>query len=584
MVSSMADVARLIAEKDPDVRLDIYKDFLYRLSITEELCNKTRRAMGTNLGLGSFLSKMKLVSGNYYNSLYSLGVSTCLGIEDYYTAWKWIQKAKGRSFSDILGIRELETKEYVEEIFGDPALQTLLLEERQLMEQTNTATDVEALIKEQELMQCRQRMRESPGLSTLMAIREGVFEEIDWLFSNPTLRWLGDTRRCIFIDWFIPKTKGSDVIICTARTSDGRLFAIETPISVTKVNDWIEKNLAVPEHDILPIADKKSGNKRLWELNGLLCDLEKVVNEDDLLILCPAAPLHRIPLHGLQLFGRRILADTNLVIFSSSLAVHRQCLARAFEKTEAMDVVEGAEKNTRWHFFGVYQETEEKKAAEKDRIYEHIETLASYHSAGVSLDLDATPENFTSLAAEADLVHYHGHGHLNSSHVIEQGLILSSGKEKSKEQSEITSHISPAHSVLSIANIFRSKLGRRGFHLTMIACNSGVQDLKVGDEPLGLINSFLYSGASSVIGCLWAIPSRAGRSFSEKFYEALASTNMEERGYRTPQNVLNIAEAYRQAIRKMKDDKSTSVPYYWASFVLHGSWFTFGTQKSASGL
>src|SRR3954454_13632934 len=57
-----------------------------------------------------------------------------------------------------------------------------------------------------------------------------------------------------------------------------------------------------------------------------------------------------------------------------------------------------------------------------------------------------------------------------------------------------------------------------GAHVTLIACNSGKQDMSFGNEPLGMAPALFVAGASSVLATLWPIPSSAGQAFSDSFY------------------------------------------------------------------
>lgn len=71
---------------------------------------------------------------------------------------------------------------------------------------------------------------------------------------------------------------------------------------------------------------------------------------------------------------------------------------------------------------------------------------------------------------------------------------------------------------LSAEEIFAPTLNSPLVILT--ACESR-RDGSEGDEPLGPVSSFLYAGASSVIGTFWSVPTRAGRLFSKHFYQQI---------------------------------------------------------------
>jgi len=99
------------------------------------------------------------------------------------------------------------------------------------------------------------------------------------------------------------------------------------------------------------------------------------------------------------------------------------------------------------------------------------------------------------------------------------------------------------------------QLDLTGALVTLSACESGRNEVIIGDEPIGLMRAFLGSGASSLVVSLWLVQDEATASLMEKYYERL-------RGDVRP------VEALRAAQLAVKDEYSH--PYYWAPFILVG--------------
>jgi CHAT domain-containing protein len=99
------------------------------------------------------------------------------------------------------------------------------------------------------------------------------------------------------------------------------------------------------------------------------------------------------------------------------------------------------------------------------------------------------------------------------------------------------------------------QLDLTGALVTLSACESGRNEVFVGDEPIGLTRAFLGIGASSLIVSLWLVQDEATASLMERYYGQL-------RGNARP------AEALRSAQLAIKDKYSH--PYYWAPFILVG--------------
>ena len=99
------------------------------------------------------------------------------------------------------------------------------------------------------------------------------------------------------------------------------------------------------------------------------------------------------------------------------------------------------------------------------------------------------------------------------------------------------------------------KLDLTGALVTLSACESGRNEVFVGDEPIGLTRAFLGIGASSLVVSLWLVQDEVTASLMERYYEQLC-------GNARP------AQALRGAQLAIKDKYSH--PYYWAPFILIG--------------
>jgi CHAT domain-containing protein len=92
------------------------------------------------------------------------------------------------------------------------------------------------------------------------------------------------------------------------------------------------------------------------------------------------------------------------------------------------------------------------------------------------------------------------------------------------------------------------------------ACRTGLGREVRGEGLVGLSQSVLAAGASSVVASLWNVDDRATAALMERFYG-----EMLDRG-RPP------AEALRLAQLSLRSERRWSSPYYWGGFVLQGDW------------
>ncbi|MCJ1298943.1 hypothetical protein MMC08_001734 [Hypocenomyce scalaris] len=133
----------------------------------------------------------------------------------------------------------------------------------------------------------------------------------------------------------------------------------------------------------------------------------------------------------------------------------------------------------------------------------------------------------------------------------------------------LSAHLLENSSQLAVSDIFTLNLSKNHPFVCSIACDSGLQDVAAGDEPLGLVTALFCAGASSVLGTLWPIRSSTGRRFTKVFYESIERQRRVEEERDSKVKVLNLVAAVREASLEVK--KEMGDPYSWAAFILHGA-------------
>lgn len=96
--------------------------------------------------------------------------------------------------------------------------------------------------------------------------------------------------------------------------------------------------------------------------------------------------------------------------------------------------------------------------------------------------------------------------------------------------------------------------------VVLSACETGVGSLEPGIGLMGLSRALAYAGVRSSVHSLWQVPDRETATLMMYFYEALRNGEARD-------------EALRQAkLRFMSENPLQSHPYYWAGFVLNGTY------------
>ncbi|MFO0586120.1 MAG: CHAT domain-containing tetratricopeptide repeat protein [Polyangiaceae bacterium] len=105
-----------------------------------------------------------------------------------------------------------------------------------------------------------------------------------------------------------------------------------------------------------------------------------------------------------------------------------------------------------------------------------------------------------------------------------------------------------------------SNLDLFGTELVVLsACETGVGVATSGDGVQGLRRAFAVAGAETLVMSLWEVDSGRTRELMTSYYEALAAG-------------AGRSEAMRRTELAMLANKATSHPFYWASFIVSGSW------------
>ena len=113
---------------------------------------------------------------------------------------------------------------------------------------------------------------------------------------------------------------------------------------------------------------------------------------------------------------------------------------------------------------------------------------------------------------------------------------------------------------LEVHEVFGLRLRAR--LVVLSACQTGLgagalADVPAGDDWVGLVQAFLFAGASHVMATLWPVQDRATADLMTRFYTALRTGQPE-------------AEALAQAQRATLRNPATAHPFYWAGFTLSG--------------
>jgi tetratricopeptide (TPR) repeat protein len=428
--------------------------------------------------------------------------------------WRWAQRGKARSLGDALGAAAAPTPDLLAGLEADPATRSLLERERSISEKVRGAAPSEWSLLEADLRTIHASMAQQPALRRYLDLRVGAAvdgEELGRLLFAAA----GDTRTAC-VDWFAVRGQ----IYISVFRSPGDVVVERTPLSVEQVRAWLGAHFNPNTFRPTLREDEPS---LLRELDALVEPLGRLSAEEDLLVLSPTAPLHALPLHALHVRGAPLILR-NPVAYTPNLGSLRACFARGEGRTRFRSVA----------LFG-------DSATNLSDAGELVATLGLRFSVKPALRDDVTRRAIENALTTCDLFHFQGHAVFEALDPLRSHLVLS-----------------PADENLEVRSLFdRPPVTCR--LVTLAACESAVNQVKAGDDPMGLVPGFLYAGAAAVLATLWKVSEKATSVAIECFYDAV-----------TGPNPICKAHALRSAMLAVRSHPKFERPYFWAGFTLHG--------------
>ncbi|KAM6520021.1 hypothetical protein FALCPG4_013578 [Fusarium falciforme] len=503
---------------------------LDELVVAEDMLNRIRSDMTLRKDEEMLRHKATLVARG--TNIHELGICLSLAAGQTSDAWEWVQRGKARAFLDLLSFEESVPTSFLDTARAGKRARELLDEEAELMRECETAPLQDRFSIRQKLVTCRDKMSNVEELDDIR-----LFRGMANLTKSRLKAMFSSREHVVCVDWVVVE----GVIYMFTIRPGGEPAVAKLVLSVEEVSLWIQSNLKA-EYLRQPRA-----NEKLRELDPLAGPLSTESRPGDLLVFCPAGLLAGLPLHALQI-DDQLLIERNAVIYAPSLAVLHHCLFRRSE--DAAYLKKSA-------VFG-------NPSCDRSKAEDSSKRLAQNLSVTPYIGKEATKESFLVATQSPGLALYHGHAAFNPSDPLQSALILNQGD-----------NTEPSSRYLTAREILRIRLKIVLF--VMIACESAKQEFKAGEEPTGLLPMLMLAGANSVIGTLWKCSDIAGGEFTEELFAALLHSTAAA-GSASDRVLFEIAIAVQKAALAVR--KNRPAPYFWALFVLCGSWECWVTNHS----
>jgi CHAT domain-containing protein/Flp pilus assembly protein TadD len=345
---------------------------------------------------------------------------------------------------------------------------------------------------------------------------------------------LGDVQRqvpagAVFLEYFISPEEL--YVFCIGREF---FLARSTVIAEAELNTLVSRFVRACQEPPSGGPDDRllSQARRLYDI--LIAPVKDVVAKYETVVIVPFGPLYYLPFHALvtdesgkpeYLIERKRISYTTSATFADILK----------------DQVRG---HKSFMGFGDPDGSLPAATAELQGLQDKIfKSGAKVFTSG-----KATKEAFFAQAKNADILHLATHGVIEANPL--ESYLLFAGA--TKETQELT--------LLEVAGY--TALRERNSLVFLSACQTAKEAAKAGtgSELITLAEAFAMAGAPTLIATLWEVEDNATRLFSETFYDQLANKNKDK---------LDAMRAGQIALIRSAE---YAHPFYWASFLMIGSW------------
>lgn len=319
------------------------------------------------------------------------------------------------------------------------------------------------------------------------------------------------------------------LIAFVVRAGNPEPVPVELEVSVLEVEEWKRRFLEQAHQAGRGPRRSEAADRPGPPARGVLPSqwLDRVMPHlqgVELLYVIPYGGLHRLPIHALEQEGTPLI-ERFPVAYAPSAAV----LLRAARPGPPLVPLEG-------DVLVIGDPLINLPAAGDE-----AESVAAQLGVWPILGDEATLAYVGSRLGGAALLHFAGHAHFDEEDPFASGLILAGNEVLSARE--------------VLARSLRSPL------VVLSGCETGVQEVRAGDELIGLVRAFLYAGAASLVVSQWRVEDTATSRLMERFYGHLFDGRVRK---------TSVAQALQAAVLETRAEFPD--PYDWASFLLFGAW------------
>ncbi len=430
-------------------------------------------------------------------------------------SFNYAERAKSRSFIDLLGNQKINLKDSVsQELFNKLNEQKLVIHQvESLLGQTEGEEEIQRV--SQELIQARNRYQDllieaketSPEISTFVTVDSIRLEKLKTIIEQDMVlvEYLITERE--LIAWVISKKD-----IQVVRTKLG--------------NSQLEKVIMDYRMRIQKLAPLEDQSIQLY--NWIIRPIEKLISNYRVVGIIPQGHLHYLAFASLN-DGEAYLFERHPIFYSPSASVLDFTFKRKYKKEGPVKVLALGNPDLGTFNYDLPLAELEAKAIRWD-----------FPEVTILTREEATESWLQKNIHKFQIIHIASHGEFDPVNPLFSALKLAKDKE-----SDGNFEVNEVFSLNINADL-----------VTLSACQTGLGDIVGGDELVGLNRAFIYAGTHAIISSLWRVSDISTAVLIKHFYRNYTEANK--------------AESLRKAQLLVKS--LYPHPGYWAAFSLTGDY------------
>jgi CHAT domain-containing protein len=460
------------------------------------------------------------------------------------TAFYYSERARSRSFLDILGNNKISSKKSSDTILLAKEFR-LRLQIQKVTKEIEKSNEIEpeglekylGILNEEYFKTLDLIKLSNSDYNSLISVEPSGLSEIQELLAE----------KDAIIEYWIGKDK-SVIWVITNKTIIAKI--------INTGADTIEELIS----DCRALIKTDKNTLLLTELyNTLIAPIETEINGYETLYIIPHRSLHFLPFQALIDKTGKYLVEKFNVSYAPSSSVLKYC---SLKKCDLNDDFLGMALGD--ISIGNFSPLPGTKAELKQIVQLYPEATAKYEN-------ETSETYFKTEVKNHNIIHLATHGFLDSRRPMNSYLLMPSDDKNDGQ--------------LTVNEIF--DLNLKSKFVVLSACETGLGELSKGDELIGLSRAFIYAGTPAIIVSLWPVEDASTALLMTRLYQyysvgytlqhalTLAQRDLINNSFEASitRGARTVSVAWDKALRYEIESGNKSKgknPFFWAPFILIG--------------